>query len=287
VVKSTDGGMNWNAISSFPVGNYDNEISALAVSNSNQNVIYAAKRVRYEYGINGSVYKTTNGGGNWTNVTAGLPDTLYYTGVEISESDANTAYVSLAGFSAGTKVYRTTNGGNTWQNISYNLPNLPVNCIKYIPSSGGAVMIGTDVGVYILYPSATSWTLSSTGLPNTIISDIEFNVPLNKVYVSTFGRGIWSTDLNTLTAANQIAGNAGAIHLQLFPTVNNGTFTISLAEASEKFSLEVIDIQGRIVYSSTLSGKNEYVEALSLASGMYFARVEGEKINGVKSFIVK
>jgi photosystem II stability/assembly factor-like uncharacterized protein len=289
VAASTDGGMNWNSISSFPVGAYDNEISALAVSNSNPNVVYATKRVRYEYNVMGSVYKTTNGGSSWSNITAGLPDSLYYTGVEISEANENTVYVSMAGFSAGNKVYRTTNGGSTWQNISYNLPNLPVNCIKYIPSSGGAVLIGTDIGVYILYNAATSWTLASTGLPNVIISDIEFNVPLNKVYVSTFGRGIWATDLNAINSVNENAGISSG-HLELFPSVNNGSFIIKASDAEnagEKFSLTIIDISGREVYSAQLGGHSEYTENLSLPSGMYFARVEGSKVHGVKSFIIQ
>jgi photosystem II stability/assembly factor-like uncharacterized protein len=286
VVKSTNNGMSWTAISNFPVGNYDNEISALAVSNSNAQVIYAAKRVRYEYNERAKLYKTTNGGGNWTNVTPGLPDSLYYTSVEISASDANTVYVTMAGFSAGNKVYRTTNGGTSWQNISYNLPNIPVNVIKYIPGMPGAVMIGTDVGVYILYSSATSWTLASTGLPNTIVSDIEFNVPLNKVYVSTFGRGIWASDLSGITQVNSLAENNSS-HIELFPGLNNGSFTIRLSDASEKLNLEIINIEGRIVSSSTLAGQTEYHQELALPAGMYFARVTGSKISGVKSFVVQ
>jgi photosystem II stability/assembly factor-like uncharacterized protein len=286
VSKSTDNGMNWTAISSFPVGAYDNEISAMAVSNTNANTMYVTKRVRYEYGINGSVYKTTNGGGNWTNVTTGLPDTLYYTSVEISATDPNTAYVTLAGFSAGQKIYRTTNGGGSWTNISYNLPNIPANCIKYIPGTAGAMMLATDVGVYILYPSATSWTLSSTGLPNVIISDIEFNVAKNKVYVSTFGRGIWASDLDAVTSVNSIANNNSG-HIELFPTVNNGSFSIKLDDASEKLSLEIINIEGSVVYTSTLTGSNEYKQSLDLPGGMYFARVQGKNVRGVKSFVVQ
>ena len=143
--------------------------------------------------------------------------------------------------------------------------------------------------VYILYNAATTWTLVSTGLPNVIISDIEFNVPLNKVYVSTFGRGIWATDLNSINSVNEMPG-VSSTHVELFPSVNNGSFTIRSTDAenaNEKFSLTVIDIEGREVYSTSLSGKSEYRENLSLQPGMYFARVQGSKIHGVKSFIVQ
>lgn len=286
VTKSTNGGQNWTAISNFPFAGNTQEISALAVSNSNANVIYAAKRVRYEYNLDGLMYKTTNGGSTWTNVTAGLPDSLYFTSVEISETDANTVYVTCAGFSTGNKVFRTTNGGTSWQNISYNLPNVPVNCVKYIPGNG-TVMIAADLGVYVFDPVGNSWTLNSTGLPNVIVSDIEFNVPLNKIYVSTFGRGIWATDLDVFTSTlNKPVVNA--LSIELFPSPNNGTFTITVPadKSNEEFSLEVIDISGRIVYSEKLNGKSNYGIALNVPSGMYFAHVRGTSLYGVKSFVV-
>jgi photosystem II stability/assembly factor-like uncharacterized protein len=90
----------------------------------------------------------------------------------VSESDPNTAWVTLAGFCAGQKVYRTTNGGTTWTNVSYNLPNIPVNCVKYIPATG-TVMIATDLGIYMYDAINNTWTLRSSGLPNVICTDID------------------------------------------------------------------------------------------------------------------
>lgn len=288
VTKSTDGGQNWTAISNFPFAGNPQEICALAVSNTNANVLYAAKRVRYEYNLDGLLYKTTNGGGTWTNVTAGLPDSLYFTSVEISETDANTVYVTCAGFSTGNKVFRTVNGGASWQNISYNLPNIPVNCVKYIPGNG-TVMLATDLGVYVFDPVGNSWNNTSIGLPNVIVSDIEFNIPLNKIYISTFGRGIWATDLDVFTSTiNHPVNNSLA--LELYPSPNNGTFTITVPEeksATEELSLNVIDITGRIVHSEKLNGKSSYAITLNLPSGMYFAHVRGTSLYGVKSFVVE
>lgn len=287
VVKTTDGGNNWNAISNFPFLGDPQEVNAIAVSNSNSQVIYAAKRVHYEYGLPSLLYKTTNGGGLWTNITAGLPDSLYFTSVEISETDPLKAYVSMAGFSAPDKVYRTTNGGTSWQNISYNLPNIPVNCVKYIPSAN-TVMIATDLGVYMLDTPNSTWVLRSTGLPNVICSDIEFNVPLNKIYLCTFGRGIWATDLDVFTNL-QNAPNTNS-ELSLFPSPNNGTFTIGLNDENakeEKLNLEIIDIQGRIVETAMLSGQTQYNLHYELLPGMYYARVSGTIHHGVKSFIVQ
>lgn len=291
VNKSSDGGMTWSSISNFtpnPNVFFDNEISALAVSNSNGNVIYAAKRVRYEYPTAGSVYRTGNGGSTWTDITAGLPDSLYYTSLEVSETDENTAYITMAGFSGGIKVFKTSNGGASWQNISYNLANAPVNCIKYIPGTAD-VVVATDFGIYVLANNTTTWVNKGQGLPNAIVSDIEFNAALNKVYLCTFGRGIWASDLDAFISIRDISKiNPG---FDLYPTLNNGTFTIRLDEtnnyADNAISLDIIDVTGKLVCSSKLSGHNSYQPQLNLSSGMYFAKVRGKNINAVKRFVVE
>lgn len=284
VSKTNDGGYSWSVISNFPAGFNNNEIVCLAVSPGNSNIIYAAKRVRYEYGIPGSVFKTTDGGLNWTDVTSGLPDSLYYTGLEISESDTAMVYVSMAGMSAGNKVFMTNDGGSTWENVSYNLPNLPVNCVKNIPGTKD-IIIATDIGVYILYEDSLSWVNVSDGLPNVIISDIEFNTVLNKMYVCTFGRGIWASDLEPLKIQEWRKNNP-AESFTIYPTVNNGTFTIYFDKENMKAELEIIDIKGRIISHDKITGKKNFLFIKSLMPGLYFAKVNGGNINAVKKFIV-
>ncbi|HWY11888.1 MAG TPA: T9SS type A sorting domain-containing protein [Bacteroidia bacterium] len=282
VVRSTDNGNTWNSLTTMP-GATSSEISALAVANSNSLVLYAARRVRYEFGVPGAMFKTTNGGTSWTNVTLGLPDSLYYTSVEINQTNPNEVYVTMAGFSSGRKVYKTTNAGVSWTNISYNLPNIPVNCIKQIPGTSNFI-VATDIGIYTLSGSSTTWVNNSFGLPNVILTDIEFNSALNKAYVSTFGRGIWETPLNVLTGlSGAIADNT--LSFNLFPSVNNGEFEINLNVNGEK-SVEIIDVMGKIVYSQKFSTEKIPLN-LNLASGAYYAKiVSGDKV-GVKKFIIQ
>ncbi len=285
VVQSTDNGQSWNAISSFPFVNQSVELCALAVSNSNSQALLAAKRVRYELNEPARLYRTTNGGGLWTDVTPGIPDSLYYTGVEFSETTANTIYVCMAGFSAGNKVFRSINGGTTWQNISFNLPNIPVNCIKYVPGGSGDMMIATDIGVYVLQSASSTWVNQSLGLPNVIVSDIEFNVPLNRIYLSTFGRGIWATDLDVFT--HSITATPAPVSMNLFPSPNNGTFTLEMTgeAATENYSLEIIDVMGKTVHTQSLSGSSRYNISFAAAPGMYYAHIVGRNYSGVKSFV--
>jgi photosystem II stability/assembly factor-like uncharacterized protein len=284
VVKSSDGGDNWTSISSFPPppNFYGNELSAIAVSKSNPDVLYAGRRVRYEYANPGAVFVTTNGGASWNDVTAGLPDSLYYTSIEIHPNTSNIAYISMAGFSAGNKIFKTINNGNNWTNITYNLPNIPVNCIKQIPNTND-LMIGTDLGVYVLQNGSTTWVNQSMGLPNVIVSDIEFNPSMNKIYISTFGRGIWATDLDVFTGMGEY--NASLPAFQLHPSINNGTFSI-INSSNAPAHVEIYNVKGKIVQSQSLHSNTEEFQ-LTLASGIYFAKIRGKNILEVKKFIVK
>jgi photosystem II stability/assembly factor-like uncharacterized protein len=287
VNASNDGGNSWYALSALPFnGIYNNEVSALAVANTNANVIYAARRIRFEYGSPSSVYRTTDGGSSWSDITSNLPDSLYYTSMDVSQTIANTAYIALGGLVAGEKLYRTVDGGLTWQNISYNLPNAPVNCVKTIPVTG-EVMVATDLGVYVFNSSLNTWVSQNLGLPNVIVSDIEFNLALNKVYVATFGRGIWESDLSSMVGLSKPAEDLG---IELYPSPNNGEFTLNFLEKiamSEVINLEIIDIMGRKVHTTSLSGQTSYRLSLDLPSGLYFAKIKGKQLNGVKSFVIK
>lgn len=285
VMKSTDYGDTWAAISNFPFnGIAYNEISALAVAPTNSNVIYATKRVRYEYNINGSVFKTADAGNTWTDVTAGLPDSLYFTSVEINAVNANIAYVTVAGFSAGNKVFKTINGGASWQNISYNLPNLPVNCIKSLPN-GNSLIAACDVGVYQLDETQNTWINISVDIPNVIVSDIEINEAANKIYLSTFGRGIWQADLSVVSGMTRALTTAN--NFSILPNLNDGNFIISNKMADAICDIQIFDITGRVISQLQSTGIQTQVH-LNAAPGKYFVKLQPAVGNAeVGSFVIQ
>jgi hypothetical protein len=163
------------------------------------------------------------------------------------------------------------------------LPNLPVNCIKQIPGTND-LMVATDVGIYILNASSTTWVNNSFGLPNVIVSDIEFNEALNKVYISTFGRGIWQTNINTITGLNPQLNHI--YQYLLYPTVNNGNFTLVYNDDKNEKTIDVIDIMGKVVYTQkTYSDKLEI--KLALSSGVYYVKTTSKNLIGVKRIIVE
>jgi len=272
VQRSDDYGNTWIALSALPTsGSGPTEISALEVAPSSSSTVYVCKRVRYEIAAPGRVYKTTNSGASWSDVTTGLPDSLYYTSVAIHEQSADVAWVSMAGLVPGQKVFRTDNGGSTWQNISYNLPNLPVNCVKQLPGTT-KLIAATDAGVYVLDSISSTWIKYSSGLPNVIVTDIEINSAANRIYLSTFGRGIWSSPLSVWTAQAEPPETIAT----LFPNPAKGIFTISLNPqevTATGIRLEIIDITGKRIHEEILSGIENKIDAARFSPGAYFVRL--------------
>lgn len=282
VVKSTDNGQTWTALGSIfsnTLTQSNTEISALTVSPANPNIIYAGRRVRYELNMPGVVISSTNGGISFKNITGNLPDSLYYTGIEGSPINANEVVVCMAGFANGCKVFKSSTGGTNWTNITYNLPNVPVNCIKYVPGSGQLV-VATDMGIYYLNKNTTTWVFYNGGLPNVICTDIEFNTPLNKIYVSTFGRGVWESSLSALKALQPNVGidvvSWQSINIVAYPNPSKGNFTVSGLDNFIGSKLEVMDVLGRIVYT-TIVKENKQEFQLRVLSGTYYLRVESEQ----------
>ena len=116
-----------------------------------------------------------------------------------------------------------------------------------------------------------------------IVSDIEFNPAVNKIYISTFGRGIWYSDLSSFTGVN--TSYATPSQYELYPSLNQGNFSIS-SSSQQTANLEIYDIKGRQVYEGRWNGKSQEYQ-LDLPNGLYFARMKTDKNLDVKKFIIQ
>ncbi len=122
VYRSRDGGNTWDKV--LFVDDHTGAID-LVLDPSNPEVLYAAmyQRQRRTWGFNGGgpgsgIYKTTDGGDTWRELTNGLPaGDKGRIGIAIAVSDPRilNALVEHASERGG---YRTEDGGETWEKVS-------------------------------------------------------------------------------------------------------------------------------------------------------------------------
>ena len=184
--KTTNGGSNWNTITNGETNG--GKINEIDVSKSNPDVIY--------FTDDANIFKTTNGGGSWTQINNNLPY-KYISYVIVHPTDENKVWVTFSGYTSGKKVYKSTNGGNSWVNISGTLPNIPVNCIELDKTNNlETIYIGTDLGVFTSDSTLNDWNVfNNNTLPNVIVTELEIQYQSNTLFAATYGRGLWSIDL--------------------------------------------------------------------------------------------
>ena len=141
----------------------------------------------------------TNAGGTWHQLAlgSGFPN-RFVQGLTIDPNNTQHAYAAINGFSrrftegpgAGVgHLYETTDGGATWSDTSANLPDVPASSVKQL--ANGGVVLGTDLTAFYRAPGATTWQVLGSGLPLTVVMDLE-SAPDGNLYAATHGRGIWS-----------------------------------------------------------------------------------------------
>ena len=119
VWKSVDGGSNFRPI-------FDRQavqsIGAIAIDPSNSKNIWVGTGeswMRNSVSVGDGVYKSMDGGDNWTNV--GLPHSEHIAKILVDPADGKTVYACATGSAFRDNpdrgVYKTSDGGNTWRKV--------------------------------------------------------------------------------------------------------------------------------------------------------------------------
>ena len=139
------------------IGPKGGPIRALTVDSQNPGTVYAGTS-------GGGVFKSTDGGRNWTAANSGLT-ALDVRILAIDPQDTTTLYAGTHNSSSG--VFRSTDGGASWSAASSGLPEFPgVLALAIDPQNPSTLYAGTQFnGVF----KSTDWGASGTavnfGLP--------------------------------------------------------------------------------------------------------------------------
>src|SRR3984885_1266933 len=119
VWKSVDGGSNFRPIFDRQTAQ---SIGAIAIDPSNSKNVWVGTGeswARNSVSMGDGIYKSTDGGDNWTNV--GLPESERIAKILVDPKDGNTVYACATGHafndSPDRGVYKTYDGGKTWRKV--------------------------------------------------------------------------------------------------------------------------------------------------------------------------
>ncbi|MCA6362009.1 MAG: PKD domain-containing protein [Bacteroidetes bacterium] len=119
----------------------------------------------------GEIYKSLNGGANWSLVTPAIGPLGGIAAITIDPANANIVYAG-----ANHVILKTTDGGLTWTQ-SFSLNNLGVNEIVVHPQNSQIVMAACSQGLYRSTNGGGSWTAVYT----TACYDIKFRPGSNTI----------------------------------------------------------------------------------------------------------
>ncbi len=188
VWKTHDGGVYWQCISDGFINT--GPIGAIAVSDSNPNVIYvgageACSRPDVSHGD--GVYKSMDGGQTWKHL--GLEATRHIGRIRIHPTNPDVVYVAAQGHLFGHNpergVYRSTDGGDTWELVLHRSeragaidltmdPNNPrilyAAIFHFLRQPWEETSGGPDSGIHKSIDGGDTWSdiTDNTGLPSGI-----------------------------------------------------------------------------------------------------------------------
>jgi len=225
----------WTMISSTLPNRW---VTRVAYDANNSNIMYVTfSGLRWEEN-EGHVFKSTNGGGSWTDISSDLPDAPVNCLVADPDLDG-TIYV-------GTDVgcYFTTDDGTSWHVLGAGLPNAPVLDLKYHHPTK-TLVAGTHGR------SMFSLTLpTSTGVNDT------------PMVAGGFGLANHPNPFNPLTTVSFTLENAGTVSVDIIDVRGH------LVDRLHQGSLDAGQHEMR------WSGRSR--AGLEMPSGLYFVQVKAD-----------
>ncbi len=284
LLRTTDGGSTWAL--------RDTLLQAGSEAGWNNSMWWVGNQYGWFGTNNTRVYRTTNGGANWSpGTTTGMLNSY-----SVAFADA---LLGMAGGSAGGQTMKSTDGGATWTASSaagtaalLGMTALDLSTPRWYATGSGGVYKTTNHG--------TTWTLdhSRAGLNNIAMKVVTVGAQNYACGYAVGNAGAISKYMEGLVPVGGIAGTTTPTQFMLdqnYPNPFNPTTEIRYALPYEAaVTLKVFNILGQEIatlvnetqsaayYRVTWDGTNSRSGAV--ASGIYFFRMDAAPRNGGQHF---
>ena len=225
---------NWKSIGPRPTNPTGNNvtsgrISAIAVDPRDNNVVYLGA-------AEGGVWKTTDGGANWTPLTDDQPS-LASGSIALDPQNPDIVYVGTGeeNFAFdnyyGAGILKSTDGGRTWTNLPGTFLRDAIGSLGVHPTDSNILVCASQRGIWQSSDAGNSWTLTLAGAAGTAaffdpsngdsvwaaLGTVTGN-SRNGVYHSTDAGLTWTQVTGTGTTGSLPSTGVGRIALAMAPS---------------------------------------------------------------------
>ncbi|HHC79397.1 MAG TPA: T9SS type A sorting domain-containing protein [Flavobacteriia bacterium] len=193
--KSTNRGKSFSTRAAFQTGITGTSISSIEVHNTNSNIIWVTTggsnpQFPSSGQTGGGVFKSTDGGQTFTDITDNLPNESKLVIRHHMGSPNNSIYVGTA-----LGVYYRDDATNTWEPFSTNLPNVAVTDLEINPFD--ATITAATYGRSVWQSSIPSFAFTDLDLTKVSAPNSENNVSCGSFAPSI---NVLNNGLNTITS---------------------------------------------------------------------------------------
>jgi photosystem II stability/assembly factor-like uncharacterized protein len=231
-----DGGKNW--VNVTPKNLPETLINSIEVSPHEKATAYIAT-TRFKFNdYTPAIYKTTNYGQSWTNISAGIPKGAY---TRVIREDTKRKDLLFAGTELG--MYISWDGGKKWQSFQLNLPLTPITDLKVSHDDISVATMGRSF-----------WILDDLGLVREFDGkDKSFTLlqPEDAVI------GNWASQLNSNSGSFSGADDSEGVN----PANGVVFYYYQPAAAKDKaLTLTIEDKDGKLVRTISSKADSDYIK---------------------------
>ncbi len=228
-------------------------------------------------------YRSFNLGSNWDmrEIWSGIPSRAL--SIAMFPDVVDTFLVTSHAF------VRTTNGENTWSEIRF-----PVAAILSDEADPGNVY-ALNAYELILYHSSNygeSWVEyrhdvgGISGGRHMTIAYLDTSTLRRGLFIGTHSHGVWMYELPQLTTTTELLVNK-PFNFSISPNPARAEIQLLFDSPTERISVEVFDVLGRLIFSKALQRKrfmNIPIDRLN--PGIYMCKASSARLQKLKSFVI-
>lgn len=187
VYRSDDYGSHWNLVGPSDMTAGSGSLLSLEINANDTDVLLAGS-------ASGRVWRTTNGGMDWTDISDGLPSRSI-NDLASDPTNPDRAFATVGGFNTGHLWEWSSAGG--WVERGAELPNVPANTVVML--SADDIYVGVDTGIFRSLDGGQSFTPFMNGLAEgMVVTDLKYTQTSNLITAGTYGRGAWQVTIDPI-----------------------------------------------------------------------------------------